>query len=59
MVTFVFEIIERKNKHILTTPEQVDYPVNRFILLKLHLLQLNLTGWQNGVCVFTSVLSLH
>ena len=34
----------KKNKHIQTLP------VNRFILLKLHLLQLNLTGWQNVVC---------
>ena len=48
MVTFVFEIIERKTKHFQTPPEQVDYPVNRFI--QLHLLQLNLNSWQNVLC---------
>ena len=44
------KIIERNNKNIQALPEQVDYPVSRFISLKLNLLQLNLTGWQNAVC---------
>ena len=44
----MIQIIERKNKHFQTLP------VNRFILLKLHLLQLNLTGWQNAVSFYGS-----